>query len=108
MANISKITLPNGSQYDLKDNSAVHGVKGNAESVYRTGNVNIQPSDLGLGTAAMLDSSAAVVDNSTTLPTGAAVSSRINNHIVFSKTQPTNQQTGDIWVIIKDDSVSSS
>lgn len=65
-------------------------------------------SNLGLGSAATLASATTVNNNDTTLPTGQAVTTRINNHIVFSKTQPTNQQTGDIWVIIKDDSVSSS
>ena len=71
MADISKIKLPNGTTYSLKDassvkgvkldgttyspvsgivdlgNSAVTGVKGNAESSYRTGNVNLTPANIG-------------------------------------------------------------
>lgn len=73
MADISKIKLPNGTTYSLKDassvkgvkldgtthspvsgivdlgNSAVTGVKGDAESSYRTGNVNITKTNIGLG-----------------------------------------------------------
>lgn len=26
----------------------------------------------------------------------------INNHIIFSKTEPTSQKTDDVWMIIKD------
>ncbi len=52
MAEISKITLPNGDVYDLKDatardNSGVTGVKGNSESSYRTGNVNLTAANIG-------------------------------------------------------------
>ena len=70
MADISKIKLPNGSEYDLKDTVAratgkVSGVKGSAENTYRTGDVNLTPANLGLGTAALLDSTVSVVSNST-------------------------------------------
>lgn len=44
MADISKIKLPDGTEYNIKDATArgyVTGVKGNAESSYRTGNVNL-------------------------------------------------------------------
>lgn len=59
MAEISKITLPNGIAYDIKDtvartNGKVSGVKGNSESSYRTGKVNLTPKDIGaykIGTA---------------------------------------------------------
>lgn len=52
MADISKITLPNGQQYSIKDQTArntgkVSGVKGNKESNYRTGNVNLTPENIG-------------------------------------------------------------
>ena len=52
MADISKITLPNGSEYNVKDataraQSGVTGVKGNNESSYRTGNVNLTPHVIG-------------------------------------------------------------
>lgn len=47
MATINKITLPNGDSYDIEDTSAVKGVKGNSESSYRTGNVNITSDNIG-------------------------------------------------------------
>lgn len=53
MADISKIKLPSDDTvYDIKDAVAraagkVSGVKGNAESTYRTGNVNITPANIG-------------------------------------------------------------
>ena len=39
----------NGVDYSTPTSSNVAGVKGNAESAYRTGNVNITPSNIGLG-----------------------------------------------------------
>ena len=47
MATINKITLPNGDSYDIEDKNAVTGVKGNAESSYRSGNVNITSDNIG-------------------------------------------------------------
>ena len=52
MADISSITLPNGSTYSFKDTTArasgkVSGVKGKKESEYRTGNVNLTPENIG-------------------------------------------------------------
>ena len=52
MADISKITLPNGSEYNIKDatarsQSGVTGVKGNSESSYRTGQVNLTATNVG-------------------------------------------------------------
>ena len=52
MSEISKITLPNGKEYDLKDTTAratgkVSGVKGAAESSYRAGNVNLTAENIG-------------------------------------------------------------
>lgn len=53
MADISSITLPNnGGTYNFKDsvaraNGKVSGVKGNSESTYRTGNVNITAANIG-------------------------------------------------------------
>ena len=53
MADISKITTPDGTTYDIKDatarnQSGVTGVKGSSETTYRTGNVDLSASDLGL------------------------------------------------------------
>ena len=52
MADISKIKLPDNSEYDIKDataraQSGVTGVKGNSESSYRTGNVNVTAANIG-------------------------------------------------------------
>lgn len=52
MADISKIKTPDGTTYDIKDttaraNGGVTGVKGNSESSYRKGNVNITPANIG-------------------------------------------------------------
>lgn len=52
MADISKIKTPDGTTYNIKDstaraNSGVTGVKGNSESSYRTGNVNLTAANVG-------------------------------------------------------------
>ena len=52
MADISKIKLPDNTEYNIKDTTAraqsgVTGVKGNAESSYRTGNVNLTAANVG-------------------------------------------------------------
>ena len=52
MAEISQIKLPDNTVYDLKDTTArntgkVSGVKGNSESYYRTGNVNLTSDNIG-------------------------------------------------------------
>lgn len=39
----------NGVDYSTPTSSGVAGVKGAAESAYRTGNVNITPANIGLG-----------------------------------------------------------
>lgn len=39
----------NGVDYSAPVISGVSGIKGNAESTYRTGNVNITPANIGLG-----------------------------------------------------------
>ena len=39
----------NGVDYSTPTSSGVAGVKGAAESAYRTGNVNITPTNIGLG-----------------------------------------------------------
>ena len=58
MADISKIKTPDGTTYNIKDetarsNSGVTGVKGSAESSYRTGNVNLTASNVGAVTAGL-------------------------------------------------------
>lgn len=67
MADISQITV-NNTTYDLKDatarsNSGVTGVKGDSESSYRTGNVNITLANIGIhvGTTAPANVTTATV-----------------------------------------------
>ena len=52
MADISAIKLPDNTTYNIKDataraNSGVTGVKGNAESSYKKGNVNLTADQVG-------------------------------------------------------------
>ena len=48
--NIKTITLPNGDVCNLKDSrNIVTGVKGNSETTYRTGDINITAANIGLG-----------------------------------------------------------
>jgi len=59
MADISKIKTPDGTTYDIKDataraNSGVTGVKGNSESSYRTGNVNLTAENVGATSISVL------------------------------------------------------
>lgn len=52
MADISKIKLPNGNEYNIKDTTAratgkVSGVKGDKQSSYRIGNINLTADNIG-------------------------------------------------------------
>lgn len=102
MAEISKLKLPNGDEYDLK--VSVEHISGQVPiSSGGTGanSALAARQNLGLGTAATYDATN-VVENNTDLPTGTAVKTRVSNHVVVSSTQPTNQIAGDIWMIISD------
>lgn len=99
MAEISKLKLPNGDIYDLK--VLVEHVSGQlpiTKGGTGAGTASAARTNLGLGTAATHNASDSV-ENNTTLPTGAAVKTRISNHVVVSSTQPVGQQGGDIWMI---------
>ena len=93
MADISKIKLPNGTTYNIKDETArangkVSGVKGNAESSYRTGDVNLTAANIGAvatsgnetvagnktfsGTTILSPSSTYTVSTGTVIPANAA------------------------------------
>lgn len=81
MADISKIVLPDGSEYNFKDTVAraatgtgVTGAKGDAEETYRTGNVNITKANIGLGN----------VDNTADEDKVVAEAAIVNGHTVES------------------------
>lgn len=63
MADISKITLPNEQNYNIKDSTA------------RSDIIKIK--------------------------SNYATKIESENHVIASKTQPTDQQAGDIWLIVK-------
>jgi len=99
MAEISKLKLPNGDIYDLK--VSVEHISGQLPITNGGTGASTAPvarTNLGLGTAATYNVENTVEDTSN-LPTGAAVNTRISNHIVVSKTEPVGQVEGDIWVI---------
>lgn len=102
MAEISKITLPNGQSYDLK--VYVDHISGTLPITKGGTGATTAPTartNLGLGTAATYNTSTSV-GNDTNLPTGAAIRTYVTNHIIVSATQPSNQSAGDIWIVIAD------
>ena len=93
MADISKITTIDGTTYNIKDETArangkVSGVKGSAESSYRTGNVNLTAANVGAvatsgnetvagnktfsGTTVLSPASTYTVSTGTVIPANAA------------------------------------
>lgn len=106
MAEISKLKLPNGDIYDFK--VLVEHVSGQlpiTKGGTGAGTASAARTNLQLGTAATHDATN-LVEDTTDLPTGAAVETRVSNHIVFSQTQPTGQVAGDIWCITSENPVS--
>ena len=104
MAEISKLKLPNGDEYDLK--VSVEHISGQLPIIKGGTGASTAPAartNLGLGTAAILNSTSSVETNSNQLPTSGAVAERINNHIIISQTQPNNQQTDDAWFVLQED-----
>ena len=68
----------NGVDYSSPIVSGVSGIKGNAESTYRTGNVNITPANIGLGNVNNTADSDKSVKHATTAD-NASYTNYINN-----------------------------
>ena len=80
----SGITMPAGTNvyytademWDCLAGSPVTGIKGDNETSYRRGNVNITKADIGLGN----------------------VANKLSQAEIVSDTEPTNQEVGDFWM----------
>lgn len=106
MAEISKLKLPNGDEYDLK--VSVEHISGQLPITKGGTGASTAPAartNLGLGTAAILDSTSSVEKNLNQLPTSDAVANRITDHIIISDVQPTAQITGDAWFVLQQYSI---
>ena len=82
MADIKRIKLPNGTQYDIKDSVARNHIQVSST----------EPSSQKVGDVWFV-----VQDK----PDPGEVLPFEYHHIVFSSTEPTNQHAGDIWVVIE-------
>lgn len=102
MAEISKIILPDGSEYDIKVyEQHFSGIIPITKGGTGGATAAVARSNLELGTAATSDTTN-VVNNNTNLPTGAAVQTYVSNYITVSSTQPLDQPVGGIWVVLDD------
>ena len=78
MADISSITLPSGDTFYFKDITArntgkVSGIKGNSESSYRTGNVNLTAANVGAADLSNLVTSLSSSSTNTQYPSAKCV-----------------------------------
>lgn len=89
----------------------VTAVKGDAEEEYKTGNVNISPSSIGLGNVDNTHDNEKAVLSASKLSTSRKIGNASFNGtadvtlkdigtvgIVISATKPTNQNVGDFWI----------
>lgn len=125
MAEISKITLPNGIIYDIKDTVArTHATDSGrltiatASGLYKvaatahghiaslTAVTKSDITDLGIpGDDLATQSSPGLMSaNDKTIVDGIsstyATKTQSSNHVIISKTQPINQIEGDIWIVV--------
>lgn len=110
-ANTAYTLTAGGSTYVFKtpsDANSVTGVKGNSESSYRTGNVNITASNIGLGNVGNFKAVSTVASQglSTTEQTnarsniGAAAASSITNmqEQYYQTAEPSPSKVGAVWI----------
>lgn len=84
MADISSITLPSGDTFYFKDATArntgkVSGIKGNSESSYRTGDVNLTAANVGAADLSNLVTSLSSSSTNTQYPSAKCVYDIIGN-----------------------------
>lgn len=113
MANVSSIKLPNGSAYNIKDNDAVHDAnyvhtdnnyttteKNKLSGIAAGAEVNVQ-SDWSVTST----SSDAFIKNKPTIPSKTSDLTNDSNFTSFSavvsRTQPTGQVVGDLWLKVE-------
>ena len=113
MAYISSVKLPNGTTYDIKDNNAVVDSsyvhtdnnyttteKNKLSGIASGAEVNVQ-SDWSVTST----SSDAYIKNKPTIPSKTSDLTNDSSFSTFSaivsKTQPTNQLTGDLWLKVE-------
>lgn len=110
---ISKVTLPNNISYDLKDADAIHvGDTINATTVNNhTVQTNVPANAVFTDTTYTPASATPLMDGTAAVGTSVKYArqdhvhptdNRINTKIIASKTQPVNQQTGDIWLVLSE------
>lgn len=113
MPKISRVTLPNNTTYDLKDAQAIH--VGDTINATTVNNHTVQadvPADAAFTDTTYTPASAApLMDGTAAVGTSVKYArqdhvhptdTRINTKIIASRTQPTNQRAGDIWLILSE------
>lgn len=117
MADISKVKLPNNTVYDIKDANAIHvGDTINATTVNNhTVQTDVPANAVFTDTTYTPASATPLMDGTAAVGTSVKYAredhrhptdTRIATKIVASRTQPTNQQTGDIWLVLADGAAS--
>lgn len=104
MANINKIKLPDNVTYNVQDTVSGYTntkVKGNAESSYRSGNVNLTPANIGaIATSAKGAASGVAELDANGLVPSSQLPSYVDDVLEYSAKSsfPTTGETGKIYV----------